>query len=166
MGVSGLPRFPPGENPSRVGEAVAIARKTRGLRQEQAADRAAISVSLLSAGNACIGQDHRISWRLRNLEVDREAAGRLAGEWLEGREPPAIREACTPARQTSRPMRGRRTHRVYRHLVDEESRPGDFSAAEILYVRGDYHAEPGAYEKRIVADPADLDAWAGLSGAG
>ena len=162
MGVSGLPRFLPGENPSRVGEAVA----TRGLTQEQAADRAAISVSLLSAGNARIGQDHRISWRLRNPEVDREAAGRLAGEWLEGREPPAIREACTRARQTPRPMRGRRTHRVYRHLVDEESRPGDFSAADVLYVRGDYHAAPGAYEKRIVADPADLDAWAGLSGAG
>jgi HEXXH motif-containing protein len=110
-----------------------------------------------------IGQDHRISWRLRNLEVDQQVAGRLAGEWLNDREPSAIPEACTQARQTSCPMRGRRTHLVYRHLSNDENRQGDFSAADILYARGDYHAALGAYEKRIVADPADLDAWAGLA---
>jgi len=111
-----------------------------------------------------IAREQKVSWRLRNLEVDHETARSLAVAWLNGDAPYAF--PAGPARhlEVPRAVEGTRLRLLYRHLNgDTGNFPHDRHAADHLYVQGDYRGASDAYEERIVQNPDDLDAWGGLA---
>jgi len=111
-----------------------------------------------------IGRDHRVSWRLCNFDVDQVAARRLAEAWLNDKNPFAFPAQCVRRRQTPRTVPGKRIQLVYRYLNGniEEAQEGS-PGADVLYARGNYRDALDAYERRVTENPADLDAWAGIT---
>jgi hypothetical protein len=120
-----------------------------------------------------IARDHKVCWRLRNLEVDHDAALGLARAWLDGSPPPALGAGSVRRRPAPRQVVAGRIPLLYRHLdgdlTDTAGTAGTAHAAntapaaDLRYVRGDYQGAFDAYERRVASDPCDLDAWAGLA---
>jgi HEXXH motif-containing protein len=114
-----------------------------------------------------IARDHKVSWRLRNLEVDRDAARGLARAWLDGGPPPALASGSVRRRPAPRKVTASRIRLLYRHLDGDLADTADTAdtapVADLRYVRGDYQGAFDAYERRVADDPGDLDAWAGLA---
>jgi hypothetical protein len=123
-----------------------------------------------------IARDHKVSWRLRNLEVDHDAARGLARAWLAGGPPPALASGSVRRRPAPRKVTASRIQLLYRHLDGDLADAADTTngadttdaadtapAADLRYARGDYQGAFDAYERRVADDPGDLDAWAGLA---
>jgi hypothetical protein len=127
------------------------------LRAEPAPEQARRLARLLAL-------DQSISWRLRNLEADRQVARRLADAWRNDGAPSDA--PASPARQLDVPrtVTNERIRVLYRYLrgVKPED-TDDISEACRRYLHGDYGAALDAYETRVIADPGDFDAWAGLT---
>jgi hypothetical protein len=119
--------------------------------------------------------DHRTRWRLRNLRVDPGAAGMLADLWRRGlAAPPELavsRVVPAPGRALENNDRLALTHRLLRtrpgrswgEVLGGLQPGGAATAGDVAYLRGDYGAAADAYRKRIVRDPGDDAAWAGLA---
>jgi hypothetical protein len=111
-----------------------------------------------------IAREQKVSWRLRNLEVDHETARCLAVAWRNGDAPFAFPAGAVRHRDVPRVVGETRLRLLYRHLkADTGHSPHDCRAADHLYVRGDYCGASDAYEERIIQNPDDLDAWGGLA---
>ena len=111
-----------------------------------------------------IVREQKVSWRLRNLEVDQETARCLAVAWLNGDAPFAFRAGPARHREVPRVVEGTRLRLLYRHLNGDSSNSAhDRRAADHLYVQGYYRGASDAYEERITQNPDDLDAWGGLA---
>jgi HEXXH motif-containing protein len=127
------------------------------LRTEKAPDEAQRLAGLLAL-------DQKISWRLRNLEADPRTASRLAEAWLRDEEPGELTAGPSQRRAVPGHVPNERTRLLYRYLRGAKPESmGDISAASRYYIAGDYRAALDAYETRVVDEPGDLDAWAGLA---
>jgi hypothetical protein len=143
---------------------------------------------LASAANT----DHHLRWRVRNLAVDPGTVAAIAAAWRHGLRPPApeanlVRLLPTPRRALESSDRLALTHRHLRDngtpdlgdsgsgadhsspkaggdgRVSGEAAGGRATAGDAAYLRGDYGAALRAYQKRVVEEPADNAAWAGLA---
>jgi HEXXH motif-containing protein len=119
--------------------------------------------------------DHRVAWRIRNLECDPAAVTRLARAWSAGEPPPAVTTTRTLAgeRVFRRPAR---LHLTALRLTEPEAlatlelgspelvkAAPDATAADLAYARGELAAARTGYLDLIAADPGDDGAWAGLA---
>ncbi|MFG1945426.1 HEXXH motif domain-containing protein [Nonomuraea sp. NPDC048826] len=106
--------------------------------------------------------DHRIVWRLRNLQCDPEAIETLVREWTAGLPEPTRTTVATSRRIPSSPKpQPRRLLLFYERLSTVDSRP-DSADPDELYVMGDYVAAAAGYRDIVAGDPSHTDAWAGL----
>jgi hypothetical protein len=119
--------------------------------------------------------DHRVGWRIRNLECDPAAVTRLAQAWPAGRPAPPVTTTRTLAseRVFRRPAR---LHLTALRLTEPEALAAlelgspelvkaapDATAADLAYARGELAAATTGYLDLIAADPGDDAAWAGLA---
>jgi HEXXH motif-containing protein len=119
--------------------------------------------------------DHRVGWRIRNLECDPATVTRLAEAWSAGEPAPMVTTTHTVAseRVFRRPAR---LHLTALRLTEPEALAAlelgspellkaapDATAADLAYARGDLDTATSGYLDLIAADPADDAAWAGLA---
>ncbi|MFI7541645.1 aKG-HExxH-type peptide beta-hydroxylase [Actinoplanes sp. NPDC049599] len=118
-------------------------------------------VARLAAG---ANADHHLRWRLRNLHVDPRDAGLLADAWRQRRPAPGVVAELRPAPRRALEASSR-LDLVHATLA---GRPvsGRGAEGDLDYVRGAEDAALRAYRKRVVLDPADDAAWAGLALSG
>jgi HEXXH motif-containing protein len=110
--------------------------------------------------------DHRVSWRLRNVQVDTGYVDALADAWLRGTDrPPDARFArvvvCEDERQPDEPRQElvRRTaHGPGLRAVTPIGEPGD-----VDLVAGDHATAARAYLAEIRAGSSRVEPWAGLA---
>lgn len=110
--------------------------------------------------------DRAISWRLRNLAVDSEAARRIAEDWLYDRQPDLLEvESFVYPAPNIRTLRDIRTQLLYHDLTDIPPRgaASDADQADRLWARGHHLEAHDAYCERIRRNPGDFDAWAGAA---
>jgi hypothetical protein len=113
---------------------------------------------LATAANA----DHHLRWRLRNRHVRPRDAELAAEAWSQGRTAPAITAElrAAPRRALEASSRLDLVHATLRGT------PATATEADRAHVRGDAGAALSAYRERVVLDPADGAAWAGLALSG
>jgi hypothetical protein len=118
-------------------------------------------VARLAAG---ANADHHLRWRLRNRSVHPQDARLLAETWVRGRPAPRIGSELRPAPRRALEASGRLdlVHAVLRG----EPAPVGGAEGDLDYLRGDDAAALRAYRKRVVLDPDDDAAWAGLALSG
>ncbi|AGZ39501.1 hypothetical protein AFR_06060 [Actinoplanes friuliensis DSM 7358] len=114
------------------------------------------AVARLAAG---ANTDHHVRWRLRNRHVEPADARALAEAWRRGAPPPRVTSELrrAPRRALEASARLDLTHALLRGEVV------DGSAGDLAYLRGDEEAAVRAYRERVIADPRDHAAWAGLA---
>jgi HEXXH motif-containing protein len=110
--------------------------------------------------------DHRLSWRLRNVRVDDGYVDALAEAWLYGGARPLAghrsrivisedeRQPYEPRQEMARLV----AHEGGRPLETAVGQPGDAPL-----IAGDYEAAAQAYLTEIRAEPLRIEAWAGLA---
>lgn len=119
--------------------------------------------------------DHRVAWRIRNLECDRDAVDRLLAAWRTGGVPMQLppSRTLTSERVFRRPAR---LHLTALRLTDpaalaalevgspelRESAP-DAIPADLDFAHGDLVAATDGYLASITADPGNDAHWAGLA---
>jgi hypothetical protein len=118
-------------------------------------------VARLAAG---ANADHHLRWRLRNLHVDPRDARLLADAWRQGRSAPRIRSELRPAPHRALEASGRLD--LIHATLRGERPPGGTADGDREYVRGAEDAALRAYRERVVGDPGDDAAWAGLGLSG
>lgn len=120
--------------------------------------------------------DHWVMWRLRNLRVDTEWAGRLARAWLADR--PCSDDEAPPVTIVSDappPLDSARLRLIHHLLGDQErsspsASPADLVAedegaqpADGLLVLGDHSTAAECYGAHLRRDATDPTAWSGLA---
>lgn len=106
--------------------------------------------------------DHRISWRLRNVIPDRGLVEVAAEAWRAGRPTPALPDAFRLAQTAETVVPTERAH-AWAQLAHGKA---DASGADRVLADGDYPAATRRYIEALRADPDDLAAWSGLALAG
>ncbi len=107
--------------------------------------------------------EHRVRWRLRNLEVDPAAIRTLARAWQDGTPAPAM-PVPELRRDAQRELgHSERLTLTHQHLRDgsggPQARPGDDA-----YLRGNYEAAVDAYRQDLEVDPdREVGTLAGLA---
>jgi hypothetical protein len=112
---------------------------------------------LAAAANA----DHHLRWRLRNRFVDPGDVRLLAEAWSHGRSAPRVTSELLPAPRRALESSGRLD--VIHALVRGAPAPGGAADGDLRFVRGDEAAALPAYREKVVLDPGDDAAWAGLA---
>ena len=115
-------------------------------------------VARLAAG---ANADHYLRWRLRNRYVHPRDAQLLADAWAQGRPAPRIGSELRPAPRRALEASGRLD--LAHAMLRGEPVPDGGAEGDLAYLRGDDAAALRAYRKRVVLDPADDAAWAGLA---
>jgi hypothetical protein len=108
--------------------------------------------------------DHHLRWRLRNRHVAARDARLLTDAWSQGRPAPRIESVLRPAPRRALEVSSR-LDLVHATLRGEPA-PDGATDGDLAYVRGDHGAALRAYRKRVVVDPGDDAAWAGLALSG
>jgi len=116
------------------------------------------------AGRAA--DDHRVRWRLRNRRPDPAAIAAMTDAWLSGRpcpaDPQAVQASVLP-QPRKLALSGRALLSSLRLQSPEAIGRSRFSAGDIAYVRDEFVRAFDLYQMAIVADPEDVEAWAGLT---
>jgi hypothetical protein len=108
--------------------------------------------------------DHHLRWRLRNRHLDPRDVRLLTDAWTRGRTPPAVESELRPAPRRALEASGR-LDLVHATLRGRPAPPGT-AEGDLAYLRGDEAAALTAYRNRVVAEPGDDAAWAGLALSG
>ncbi|GAA4598259.1 hypothetical protein BJY16_002645 [Actinoplanes octamycinicus] len=103
--------------------------------------------------------DHRARWRLRNLTVSPEAAAALGAAWRAGQPAPPVPVTVAGTERVAESSPRLRLIRALLRDSPERAAPDGDDAC----LRGAWRVALRAYEKRLVADRADLAAWNGLA---
>ncbi|MCA2215362.1 aKG-HExxH-type peptide beta-hydroxylase [Jidongwangia harbinensis] len=118
------------------------------------------------AGHA--NADHRLRWRLRNRAVDPGDAAALAAAWRRGARPPRVESRLVPSPR--RALENSARLDLMHHSLRGDTGPvtvhrpgGRASAGDAALLGGDHGTALSAYQKGIVAEPADDAAWTGLA---
>jgi HEXXH motif-containing protein len=128
------------------------------------------AVSTEAAGLARqAADDHRLSWRVRNLRCDPAPVRALADAWLAGAA--AAPAVTVPVHTHASPQVFRRPARL--HLIamrvtgsDAEAHAGavpEASGADLAYAAGDLAEAATRYRELIAAEPEHAEHWAGLA---
>ncbi len=120
--------------------------------------------------------DHRIAWRIRNLDCDPTAVAQLAHAWSVGRPAPAVTTTTStragervfrrPARLHLTALRLTAPDRLELLKLDSkelrEAAP-DATAADLAFARGNLAEATAGYLELIAAGPDEDGYWAGLA---
>jgi hypothetical protein len=115
-------------------------------------------VARLAAG---ANADHRLRWRLRNLHVNPRDAELLVDAWTRGGAAPRVGAELRPAPRRALEASSRLD--LAHATLRGEPVPGGTDVGDLAHVRGDAAAALRAYRKRVISDPGDDAAWAGLA---
>jgi HEXXH motif-containing protein len=133
-----------------------------GLREaaDALASRPVGAAAARLARVAC--EDHRLTWRLRNLRTDPATIESLVDAWRRAAPRPADRPPSRvapepPARFATQPR-----HELIRQRLDGPSAVTDYTPDSAL-AAGDYPAAASGYLAGLRTEPERLDLWAGLA---
>lgn len=107
-----------------------------------------------------VNEDHRASWRLRNVLVEPEVVEALADAWLRGGGPPADRRASRVVDGAAPFAAEPRDQLVQRVVAD---RPFEAGPGDRALLAGDYAAAAEAFVDEVRAHPERDGAWVGLA---
>jgi HEXXH motif-containing protein len=134
---------------------------------EQAPADAALSRTVTA-----LVDDHRALWRLRHARPDPGTVAALAAAWLDGTAPPAFPdrsrivvgdERRLPANRRNLLRAGVTEPELFAALVRRPtSLPGTTPRADAALCTGDAAGAADAYRQRLLVEPGDAQAWAGL----
>ncbi len=106
--------------------------------------------------------DHRAFWRLRHVEPDADDITALADAWLAG-DPVPVQGVRHEVTHCHVPGTSDRAEPLRTRALDPSAAPTPVDEADLAYLTGDLDQAARAYLKRLDADPADDQAWAGLA---
>lgn len=114
-----------------------------------------------------VAAGHRAGWRLRHLRPDPSAVDRLVAAWKRGGEAPVLDPGYRVVAGEKRWSQGRlalarRRVRYGKVALDDRLHALGVDDADAALMDGDLPTAATGFAERITADPADLDAWAGL----
>ena len=134
------------------------------LREEVAPWLAEPVPALVARLAAVANADHHLRWRLRNLVVAPRDVRRLVDAWGRGGPLPRVTSELRPAPRRALEVSGRLD--LIHATLGGTVAAGGGAGGDAALVHGDEAAAVCAYRERVVRDPADDAAWAGLALSG
>jgi HEXXH motif-containing protein len=114
---------------------------------------------------ACL--DHETSWRLRNIIPDPAFVDECGTAWLAGKLPPTDHSVEPRLTNGELPMPSDARLSLIRRQFGRRDEPPDGhaepSTGDERFIRGDLSGAADAYRSRILREPSDAPAWAGLA---
>jgi hypothetical protein len=112
--------------------------------------------------------DHRLRWRLNNLEFDQHEVRSLAEAWVSGAPPiPDLRLDATVTPRAVILRINARLQLRFRQMLEPEGfsnvSQADGTDADIALLQGDHEAAVRCYLGHIARDPGNTEHWAGLA---
>ncbi|MEV0676150.1 HEXXH motif-containing putative peptide modification protein [Actinosynnema sp. NPDC050436] len=132
------------------------------LSDRLAAREAALTRADRTGPVADLVADHRAHWRVAHLAPDASDVARLAGAWLADRPAPPdpVRAEVADHGPVGPSDRAAALKALALRRTDL---PGAADAADAALLAGDVDGAAELYLRRVAADPADDQAWAGLA---
>lgn len=128
--------------------------------------------SRLSTVAAAMVDDHRALWRLRHAYPEPDTVDALASAWCADRSPPTWTDRTRIIPDDSQRLPANRRNLLRTKAIDPAlftsltrgrgSPPGTTPYADVAFCTGDADSAAHAYHRHLLAEPDDLQAWAGL----